>query len=55
MKKLKQTFRQFGDDFEKATAKELLHYAKLINRLQIKRYFSAIAHVSLPKYSVDKN
>jgi hypothetical protein len=41
MKKLKQTFRQFGDDFEKATAKELLHYATLINKLQIKRYFSA--------------
>jgi hypothetical protein len=41
MKNLKQTFRQLGDDFEKATAKELLHYATLINKLQIKRYFSA--------------
>jgi hypothetical protein len=41
MKKLKQTFRQLGDDFEKATAKELLHYATLINKLQIKRYFLA--------------
>jgi hypothetical protein len=39
MKNLKQTFRQLGDDFEKATAKELLHYATLINKLQIKRYF----------------
>jgi hypothetical protein len=46
MKKLKQTFRQFGDDFEKATAKELLHYAILINKLQIKRCFSKLYKIN---------
>ncbi len=37
MKRIKHKIAKFADNLEKVTAKDLVHYSKVINRIQVKK------------------